>query len=74
MKLFKRYSKVIVALIIAANFIFTAAVLYIFLRTELEPTTLIISWFAFTTGELGALAGLKHSENKNTCNKEDESI
>jgi hypothetical protein len=60
-----RFSKKIVALIIAANSLFTAVILYIFLRTGSEPSTLIISWFAFTTGELGALAGLRHSENKN---------
>lgn len=60
-----RYSKKIVAAIIAANVLFAAAVLYIFLQTGKEPTTLIVSWFAFTTGELAALAGLKHSENKN---------
>lgn len=61
----QKFSKKIVAVVIAANVLFTAAVLYIFLRTGNEPATLIISWFAFTTGELGALAGLKHSENKN---------
>jgi hypothetical protein len=60
-----RFSKKIVAVIIAANIVFTAAVLYIFVRTGAEPAALIVSWFGFTTGELGALAGLKHSENKN---------
>ena len=64
-----RFSKKIVAAVIVANCFFTAAVLYVFLRIRAEPTTLIVSWFAFTTGELGALAGLKHSENKN--NKKD---
>lgn len=65
----KRFSKKIVVLVIIANIVFTAAVLYIFLRTGSEPAALIAAWFAFTTGELGALAGLKHSENKN--NKKD---
>ncbi len=60
-----RFSKKIVALIFGANILFTAAVLYIFIRTGSEPATLVISWFAFTTGELGALAGLRHSENRN---------
>lgn len=59
-----KFSKLIVGSVIAANVIFTATVLYIFLRTGGEPTALITAWFAFTTGELGALAGLKHSENK----------
>jgi len=64
-----RFSKKIVTVIIVSNIIFTAAVLYVFFQTSTEPTTLIVSWFAFTTGELGALAGLKYSENKN--NKEE---
>ncbi|NLA86037.1 MAG: hypothetical protein GX847_01890 [Clostridiales bacterium] len=66
-----RFSKLIVAAIITVNIIFTGVVLYIFLRTGREPSTLIISWFAFTTGELGALAGLRHSENRN-CNRDAE--
>ncbi len=65
----KRFSKRIVAVIITANILFTAAILYIFLRTGSEPSTLVIAWFGFTTGELGALAGLRHSENKN-CKKD----
>jgi len=59
-----RFSKLVVAAVIAANVLFTAAVLYIFLRTGSEPQVLIGAWFAFTTGELWALAGLRHSENK----------
>lgn len=57
-----KFSKVIVGLIIAANVIFAAAVLYIFLQTGTEPVTLIAAWFAFTTGELWFLAGIKKSE------------
>lgn len=68
MKKLSRFSKKIVALIITANILFTGAVLYIFLRTGSEPSTLIVSWFGFTTGELVALAGLRHSENKNNNN------
>ena len=59
-----RFMKVIVAFIILANCVFTAAVLFVFLRTGTEPTALITAWFAFTTGELMAMAGLKHGENK----------
>ena len=54
-----RFSKLIVALVVLANCLFAMAVLYIFFRIQAEPTTLIVSWFAFTTGELGALAGIK---------------
>ncbi|MBO8158815.1 hypothetical protein [Thermosyntropha sp.] len=54
-----RYSKVIVALVIILNALFTMAVLYIFLRIGNEPTALISAWFAFTTGELWMLAGIR---------------
>ena len=55
----KKFSKLIVTLIVLLNVIFTAAILFIFYRTGAEPTTIIISWFAFTTGELMLLAGIK---------------
>lgn len=57
-----RYSKFIVALVILLNTLFTAATLYVFLRTGSEPSTLIGAWFAFTTGELWLLAGIKKHE------------
>lgn len=57
-----RFSKFIVALVIAMNGIFAIAVLYIFLKIGSEPSTLIAAWFAFTTGELWALAGIKKKE------------
>lgn len=60
-----RFSKRIVALVIFLNVIFTAAVLYVFLMTNgSEPTTLIVSWFAFTTGELWMLASIKKKKSK----------
>ena len=37
----------IVALVIMLNVAFTGAVLYVFLRTGAEPTSLVIAWFAF---------------------------
>ena len=54
-----RFSKRIVALVIFLNVIFTAAVLYVFLRVGAKPTTLIVSWFAFTIGELWMLSSIK---------------
>ncbi|MGB9780605.1 hypothetical protein [Caldanaerobacter sp.] len=57
-----KYSKFIVALVILLNTLFTAAVLYVFLRVGTEPTTLIGAWFAFTTGELWMLATIKKHE------------
>lgn len=60
----KQYSKFIVAFIIFANSLFTAAVLYIFMRTSAEPGILIGAWFAFTTGELWLLADIKKNKIK----------
>ncbi len=57
-----RFSKWIVSLIVLLNVGFTVAVLYTFLRVGTEPTTLIAAWFAFTTGELWFLAGIKKKE------------
>jgi len=54
----QRFSKKIVTMIILLNVIFTIAVLYIFLKVGSEPTSLIITWFGFTTGELWLLSGI----------------
>lgn len=54
-----RFSKIIVAAVVLLNTGFTAAVLYVFLRVGSEPTALIAAWFAFTTGELWMLAGIR---------------
>ena len=59
------FSKFIVGLVLLLNILFTIAVLYIFLKVGNEPMTLIGAWFAFTTGELWFLAGIK----KNKINK-----
>lgn len=53
------YSKIVVAAIIFANVAFAAAVLAVFWHTGAEPTVLVGAWFAFTTGELWALAKIK---------------
>jgi len=34
------------------NVIFTAVIIYIFFYTGSEPSTLIVAWFGFTTGEI----------------------
>lgn len=57
-----KYSKKIVFLIIVLNVFFTLGTLFVFLRTGNEPTTLITCWFAFTTGELWMLSGIKKKE------------
>ena len=57
-----RFSKFIVVLVILLNIIFTASVLYIYLKVQNEPPTLIKSCFAFTTGELWLMASIKKKE------------
>ncbi len=57
-----KFSKKIVTLVVLLNAVFTAAVLYIFLKIGKEPTALIGAWFGFTTIELWALAGIKKRE------------
>jgi len=59
-----RFSKKIVALVIALNIVFTGAVLYVFLRTGSEPTSLVVAWFSFTTVELWTLAGITKEKLK----------
>lgn len=60
----KKFSKLIVSAIVMLNVLFAIAVFYAFIRVGSEPTTLIMSWFAFTTGELWLLAGIKKNKNK----------
>ena len=67
-----KFSKGIVALVILLNVIFTAAVLYTFLKTSSEPMTLIGCWFAFTTGELWLLAKIKRTEIEKSENGGEE--
>ena len=57
-----KFSKAIVVLVILLNIVFTGTVLFIFFRVGAEPTALISAWFAFTTVELWALAGIKKRE------------
>lgn len=65
MKLDKsKFNKTIITTIILINIIFTIAVLWIFLKTSSEPSALITAWFAFTTGELWFLSGIKKAKIK----------
>ena len=59
-----KFSKWIVATVVFLNVLFTAAVFYVFVRVGSEPTALITAWFAFTTGELWALALIRNTEVK----------
>ncbi len=66
-----KYSKIIVAFIIIANTLFSIACLYIFYKTHVEPVGLIAAWFAFTTGELWAMASIRKKKAENEkCNTE----
>ncbi len=67
-----KYSKKIVAAVILLNTVFAAAVLYVFLKTSGEPTSLVVAWFAFTTGELWLLAGIKKNKIKKGENNENK--
>jgi len=58
----KRFSKLIVALVIALNVAFTGAVLYLCLKSSIVPDSLIVAWFGFTTGELWLLAGIRKAK------------
>ena len=58
------FGKSLVLGIVLANAIFTAAVLWVFLRTGSEPQVLVGAWFAFTTGELWYLSVIKREKIK----------
>lgn len=71
MKKKPRYSKVIVFVVIVLNAAFAYKTLSVFEVTGSEPTSLIVAWFAFTTGELWLLADIRKSKKKTEV-KEDE--
>jgi hypothetical protein len=73
-----RFSKIIVVLIVILNIAFTLGIMAVFWHTGAEPTSLIVSWFAFTTGELGLNAFVKigklRHEHGNVVEYSDSSI
>ena len=62
------FSKLVVSAVIALNVVFAVAVLIVFLKTSAEPSTLIVSWFSFTTVELWSLAGIKKAKERKDDN------
>jgi hypothetical protein len=66
-----RYSKVIVLLVVVLNVAFAAAVFWLIYATGVEPVALISAWFAWTTGELAALAIIKRTEIKTSARDAD---
>ena len=69
----QKFSKKIVALVIALNTGFAGAVLFVFLRVGSEPTSLIVAWFAFTTGELWLLSGITREKVRIDADNRNES-
>ena len=59
-----RFSKGLVVGIILLNVLFTVGVLAVFWHTMSEPSVLVASWFAFTTGELSLCAMIKKNKVK----------
>ena len=65
------FSKLIVIFVVLLNITFTGIVLYMFLKTGREPSTLIMAWFGFTTGELWFLSSIKKTKSKAEVWKEE---
>ena len=63
-KKIRKFSNLIVATVVILNSFFAFGVLLVFLRVGSEPTTLIVSWFAFTTGELWLMKDIKKAKIK----------
>lgn len=63
-----RYSKFVVLLVIALNVLYVCAVLFVNMTGHDVSDSLNYSWFAFTTGELLGLAGMKITETKHGTN------
>ena len=74
MKNKSKYSKWIVAIVIALNLIFATGVLLVFWKVGKEPKTLITAWFTWTTGELWLLAKIKKQKISKKEGNEDGSI
>lgn len=67
------FSKLIVCLILFLNIAFTIAVLAVFWHTGgNEPSSLVVSWFAFTGTELVSLASIKKRKIDSGYDEKDE--
>lgn len=65
------FSKKVVKFVIAINIIFAALVLWVFLKTGSEPSTLVTVWFGFTTVELWELGKIKRTKTKKQEDEEE---
>lgn len=57
-----KFSNRVVAVVIALNVLFTLAVLVVSWHTSQGLDTLVVGWFAFTTGELWTLGKIKRDK------------
>jgi len=57
-----KFSKLVVGIVLFLNIVFTAIILYLVWHGRQEPTSLVVAWFGFTTGELWALSKIKQKE------------
>jgi len=64
------FSKLIVMLVVLLNIVFAGIILYMVWHGRPEPAVLVGAWFAFTTGELFFLAGIKRTEKQREGEKE----
>lgn len=69
-----RYSKLIIATVIILNVVFTAAIVYVFLKTSKEPKILTTCWFSWTTGELWLLSKIKKQKITKKDGKKDGDV
>ena len=66
------FSKFMVFLIIVLNIWFTLKVFDGVETTSVEPSSLVMSWFAFTTGELWMLSSIKKAKTRYSVEEEYE--
>jgi hypothetical protein len=57
-----RFSSKVVVAVIALNVLFTLAVLAVSWHTSQGLDSLVVGWFAFTTGELWTLGKIKRDK------------
>lgn len=67
------FSKIVILLIVALNIWFVCQMIKLLPSLTFEPVALIGGWFAFTTGELWALATIKKRKLKNSSIEEEPS-
>ena len=67
-----KFSNFVVIMVVLLNTAFVVGVFYASLQNATIPDSLIIAWFAFTTGELFALASIKKTKVKKLRREKNE--